>query len=104
MIDMNKKIHSDHPLIGRWIDNAEDTDAEIIIDCINEEFEVSAHCISDGEQFKIKNILWNGSSLSFDTEMPSTEWKTRHKLMPREDGKVDFELTTFEILKKKTEQ
>ncbi len=98
---MREKIQQNHPLVGRWVDYAEDTDMVVLIDSINEYLKVSAHCISDGEQFKIKNTSWDGSILTFYTEMPSTGWKTKHQLTLREDGKVNLELTTFEVLKKK---
>ena len=84
-----------------WIDDAEDTDAIFHINLVDGEFKVSGNCISDGEQFEITNIIFDETSLKFETLMPSANYKVRNKLTEREDGKVDLELTTFEIWKKK---
>ena len=97
---MNDKSKSNHPFVGTWIDDNEDTDAIFHIKQVKGDFIVSGNCISDGEQFEITNISFDETSLNFETLMLSTNYKTRNKLTVRDDGKVDLELTIFEVWKK----
>ncbi|MDF7802205.1 hypothetical protein P4C99_22230 [Pontiellaceae bacterium B1224] len=98
---MNDKPKSEHRFVGTWIDDAEDTDVIFQIEFIEDEFKISGNCISDGEQFEVTNISFDGTSLKFETLMPSTNYKTKNKLTVREDGKTDLELSIFEVWKKK---
>lgn len=60
-----------HPLIGTWITQAEDS-----------------------------NVKWDGKTLSFTAKMPSTGTITKNVFRMRQDGRLDLELTTYEVWKK----
>ena len=55
----------------------------------------------DGEEFEITQVKWDGKALSFIARMPSTETTTKNVFRMRLDGRVDLELTTYEIWKKR---
>ena len=98
---MKDTISTDHPLIGTWIAEDEDSDVAISIEVNQGLFSVSAFCRSDGEYFKVSNVVWDRTSLSFEALMPSTKTKSINKFTMRPDGNVDLELTIFEVWKKK---
>ena len=98
------QVEDSNPLVGTWVTNDEDSDVAIEVNVKDGEFRVSAFCISDDEPFTIRNLTWDGSVLRFEAVMPSTSWKTVNSLKLRSDGRVDFELTLFEIWKKKDAQ
>ena len=90
-----------HPLVGTWITDEEDSNAAFIVKVTCGQFDVSGFCRSDGEKFKITRTRWDGHALSFDSLMPSTDWKARHVFRLRSDGRIEHELTVWEIWKKK---
>ena len=95
------RIPSDHPLVGTWITDAEDSDAAFTVSVKNNKFCVSGICRSDGEAFKITHARWDGKALSFTARMPSTDTRTENVFRLRRDGGADLELTTYEVWKKK---
>jgi hypothetical protein len=54
----------------------------------------------DGERFKISGVKWDGEALSFSAYMPSTKWRTWHRLTFRRAGVVNHELTVVERWKR----
>ncbi len=94
-------IQADHPLIGTWVTKDEDSDAAFTFSVTDGEFRVSGFCQSDGEEFEISDVKWDGNALTFNAIMPSTGFATRNVFSIRLDGKLDLELTTHEVWKKK---
>jgi hypothetical protein len=92
-------IQADHPLIGTWVTNEEDSDAAFTISVTDGEFRVSGVCQSDGETFEIEGVNWDGSALTFTAIMPSTGFVTKNVFRVRPDGQLDLELTTYEVWK-----
>lgn len=89
-----------NPLCGVWRCIEEDSDdyyrAEYTISILNGEFLVSAVDQSDGEEFEISDVSWNGLSLSFHSYVPSTARRGICQLRYVGDGKVEF-LFTFTV-------
>jgi hypothetical protein len=94
-------IPPNHALIGTWITDGEDSDVAFTFSAKSNRFLVSGFCRSDGEKFEINEVQWDGEVLSFTARMPSTDTVTKNVFRPRRDGKIDLELTTYEIWKKK---
>jgi hypothetical protein len=94
-------IPADHALIGTWITDGEDSDAAFTFSLKNGKFRVSGFCRSDGEAFEISRVEWDGWALSFMARMPSTDTITKNVFRIRPDGRVDLELTAYEVWKKK---
>jgi hypothetical protein len=89
-----------NPLCGVWRYFEEDSDdyyrAEYKISVSNGEFQVSAIDGSDGEEFEISDVSWNGVSLSFHSYVPSTARCGISQLRYVGNGKVEF-LFTFTV-------
>ena len=94
-------VPPDHPLIGTWITSDEDSNAAFVFSVSNNQFQVSGFCRSDGEEFQITEVTWDGEALSFVARMPSTEAMTKNVFRIRPDGTANLELTTYEIWKKR---
>ena len=94
-------IRPDHPLVGTWVTEEEDSRAAFVISVSRNKFRVSGFSRPDGEAFKITQLKWDGRALSFTARMPSTGWTTRNVLRLRRDGNANLEITLFEIWKKK---
>ncbi len=94
-------IRPDHPFIGTWITDEEDSDAAFVVAVGRTKFRVSGFSRSDGEAFKITQTKWDGRSLSFTSRMPSTGHTTRNVFRLRRDGKAILEFTQCEVWKKK---
>lgn len=88
-------------LIGTWITEDEDSNVSFTFSAKNNKLHVSGFCRSDGEVFEIKKVRWDGKTLSFTARMPSTDTVTKNIFRVRRDGRLDLELTTYEIWKKK---
>jgi hypothetical protein len=95
------EIPEDHPLVGTWITDEEDSDAAFIFTIENGYIEVSGFCRSDGEKFEIRNTKWDGEILTFTARMPSTDYTSINSFQMRPDGRADLTLTIFEVWKKK---
>jgi hypothetical protein len=94
-------VSSDHPLVGTWITDEEDSNAAFTISAKSGEFCVSGFCRSDGEKFEITQVEWDGETLRFVARMPSTDTSMKNAFRLRPDGKADLELTIYEVWKKK---
>ena len=93
-------VSADCALIGTWITDEDDSNAAFAFSSKNNKLRVYGFCRSDGEEFKITRVKWDGKVLSFVARMPSTEAVTKNVFRIRPDGKLDFELTTYEVWKK----
>jgi hypothetical protein len=89
-----------NPLCGVWRCFEEESEdyyrAEYTISVQNGEFKISAIDRSDGEEFEISDVKWNGVSLSFHSYVPSTARCGVSQLRYVGDGKVEF-LFTFTV-------
>jgi hypothetical protein len=94
-------IPDSHRLIGTWITDDEDSSVAFTFSAKNNKLRVSGFSRPDGEAFEITHVKWDGKILSFTARMPSTDYVTKNTFRVRQDGKLDFELTTFEVWKKK---
>jgi hypothetical protein len=97
-------LPDDHALIGTWITEEEDSNVAFRVSLRNGKLRVSGFCRSDGEEFEIKKLKWDGKALSFTARMPSTDTVIKNVFRIRPDGKVDLELTMYEVWKKKDVQ
>lgn len=88
-------------LLGIWITADEDSNVAFKFSMKNKSYRVTGFCRSDGEEFEIKQVKWNGKALSFIARMPSTNNVTKNVFRIRPDGKLEHELTTYEVWKKK---
>jgi hypothetical protein len=94
-------IPADHALIGTWVTDWEDSNTAFRFSRENNKLRVSGFCRSDGEEFEITHMKWDGIALSFMARMPSTHTVTKTVFRIRPDGRLDLELTTHEVWKKK---
>jgi hypothetical protein len=94
------KVDADHPLCGVWRVEGDDSDdyyrAEYSISVVNDGFHVAALDRSDGEEFEISDVTWNGATLGFCSYVPSTERCGVCQLRYLGDGKTEF-LFTFTV-------
>jgi len=100
---MIKKMPEDHPLVGKWITEDEDSDVAVVISVHDGLPRVECFIRSDGEFYDITNLSWDGKRLEFEGLVPSNGWRTRHVFSVGEDGTADVEFTWFEVWKKKND-
>lgn len=64
---------------------------------------VSGWDTSDGENFIVSNVIWDGSVLSFETLMPSTNRRGINKFRLVDDNTIEseFTFTVVETMKRK---
>jgi hypothetical protein len=98
---MLKKIDRNHPLIGTWITEEEDSSAEITIAFETGHFRVTGYGSMSKEKFIIENLSWDGKKLKFTSRIPSSNDAVKHMLMLLPDLKVDHELTFCDAWKRK---
>jgi hypothetical protein len=98
---MKPSIAADHPLIGTWITDEEDSNVAFTFSVKNDAFHVSGFCRSDGEKFEVSQVKWDGKALSFIARMPSTDTVTNNVFRLRPDGRTNLDLTIHEVWKKK---
>lgn len=92
---------ANHPLIGTWVTAEEDSNVAFTFSLKNNKFGVTGLCRSDGEEFEITRVRWDGRALSFIARMPSTDTITKNVFRIRPDGTAELDLTTHEVWKKK---
>lgn len=102
-MDMLLKDHllKDHPLIGTWVTEDEDSDAAFVISAADEGFRVSGFSRSSATPFEISDIVWDGEALSFTARFPPADTVTRNVFRARSHAIADLELTTYEVWIKK---
>jgi hypothetical protein len=95
-------LGSTHPLVGTWVAMDDDVDAEFTVVAKGDSFLVTGRDQSDGEEFVISGVVWDGEALRFSSLMPSTGHRVGHvfRLSP---GKrtIEHEYTLLEIWKRK---
>jgi hypothetical protein len=90
-----------HPLIGKWILD-DDTGVEYTVSALGDSPTVSGVDLSDGEEFAITDVFWDGVELRFTSLMPSTQYKLRHIFRALPNSEVEHEWTRVETWHKKT--
>jgi hypothetical protein len=83
-------------LVGRWETEGRDSSAVFEVAVVSGRPVVTGFDDSDGECFKISGVAWDGKSLGFASMMPSTRFRSRHKLTIVRAGLIDHELTVIE--------
>jgi hypothetical protein len=96
-----KGVQKDHPLVGTWITDDEDSNLAITIEIKKGNFKVSSFVRSTGEFLKISKLLWDGKALSFSSLVPSNGWRTRVVFRAARDASAHVEFTDYEVWKKK---
>jgi len=86
-----------HPLVGTWYHPDGDSTAEFTVSPAATGFAVSGVDTQDGERFEISEVSWDGEVLGFTSYMPSTSWRTRHRLRVLDDHSVEHDCTTTEV-------
>jgi len=94
-------IPVEHPLIGTWITDDEDSDAAFVVAVVGNQLQVGGFCRSSGEEFDITEVSWDDGALSFVATFPPTGTVTKNVFRVRPDGRAVLELTSYEIWKKK---
>jgi len=89
-----------HPLCGTWIASSEDTDdyvrSEYSITVADGGFRVTGIDCSDGEQFVISDVQWDGEWLAFTSFMPSTRRRGLNRMRHLDTHEIEF-LFTFTV-------
>jgi len=71
----SRTFPADHPLIGTWITDEEDSDTAFRFSLENNKLRVSGFCRSSGEEFEITHVKWtawrSASSHDFRRQTPS---------------------------------
>jgi hypothetical protein len=93
------RVRPDHPLVGTWEAEQEDSRAVFVVAVHDGQFVVTGLDEMDGEAFRISD----GESLQFASLMPSTGHRARHAFRTRRGGRADHELTLHEVWKKRSE-
>ena len=88
--------------VGRWQQDDGDSSAAYEVRIKAAKPVVTGIDQHDGERFRISGISWDGEALSFSAFMPSTKWRTWHRLTLLRPGLVRHELTTVERWKRVT--
>jgi hypothetical protein len=86
-----------HPLCGTWAACNDDTNdylrAEYTISVVDEQFRVTGVDCSDGEQFVIYDIGYDGEWIRFVSHMPSTRRTGRNWMRIIGTNKIEFRFT-----------
>lgn len=99
---MNPKVEIalDSNLCGTWYCKSDETwdyiGAEYSVSIKNGEFHVSGKDTSDGEEFEVSDICWNGISLTFHGYMPSTGRCSLNQIRYIGGGRIEFLFTFIE--------
>jgi hypothetical protein len=94
-------VTPDHPLCGTWVaqypdDTNDYVRAEYTISVVDEQFRVTGVDRSDGEEFLIYDIAYDGEWIRFVSHMPSTRRTGRNWMRVVERGQVEFRFTFTE--------
>ncbi len=96
-------LNSNHPLVGTWCGEGDDSRAEYTVSATPEGFSVAGVDSVDGEQFVISEVSWDGERLAFSSLMPSTgrRGKNVFRLISEDQIEYTFTFTETEIWRKK---
>jgi hypothetical protein len=90
-----------HPLLGTWITEDEDSDVAFVISTVDDTFHVSGFSRSSAVPFEVFDVVWDGEALSFTARFPPTNTVTQNVFRARSNGVADLELTVHEVWIKK---
>ena len=90
------KLIINHPLVGTWTCEGDDSSAEFTIVSKGASLSVSGRDRNDGEAFQISDVAWDGESLAFSSLMASTGNRVRHVMRALPDGSLEHEYTLTE--------
>ena len=79
-------------LVGRWETEGRDSSAVFEVAVVAGRPVVTGFDDANGERFKVSRVIWDGKSLSFAATMPSTRFRSRHKVTIVRPGVIDHEL------------
>jgi hypothetical protein len=96
---MMKTMPENHPLVGTWITENEDSNVAVVIKSDGGPPQVECFTRSDGGFHDITDLLWDGESLEFHSTVPSNGWKTKHVFRAAPDGTAHVEFTWYEVWK-----
>jgi hypothetical protein len=88
-------VHYNHPLAATWqeVENPVlESSAFLTIAVVAGRFVVTME-EEDGTKFKISNVRWDGSALSFVSVYPPTGHLVKHVLRPFKRGLIEHEIT-----------
>jgi hypothetical protein len=91
----------DHPLVGTWIAEEDDSDVAFVISVEDNVFKVSGIYRSSGIPFDIYDVIWNGEALSFTARFQPTNTITKNVFRARTSDVADLALTVYEVWIKK---
>ena len=94
-------VTPDHPLCGTWVaqypdDTGDYQRAEYTISVVDEQFRVTGIDCSDGEEFIIYDIGYDGEWIRFVSQMPSTGRTGRNWMRVVDKDKIEFRFTFTE--------
>jgi hypothetical protein len=95
------QVTPDHPLCGSWVArNPDETSdyqrAEYTISVVDGQFQVTGVDCSDGEEFLIYDIGYDGEWIRFVSQMPSTGRSGRNWMRIVDKDKIEFRFTFTE--------
>jgi hypothetical protein len=96
------QINRNHPLVGTWEVETEDSSAVFTIIAVDGQFVVSGIDELDNESFRISDVLWDGEALQFTGFMPSTKHRAKLVLRMFRKNRATCELTLYEVWKKRS--
>lgn len=93
-------VTPDHPLCGTWVASSDDTcdytHSEYTISVVEEQFRVKGIDCSDGEEFIIYDIGYDGEWIRWVSHMPSTGRTGRSWMRIVGKDKIEFRFTYTE--------
>ena len=89
-------IQSNHPLVGTWVTEHDDSAAEFTVYPKGNTLLVKGQDRMDGESFVITEIEFSDNQLSFRSTMPSTGHTVVNRMKLVSKDVVDFEYTIKE--------
>jgi hypothetical protein len=94
-------VTPDHPLCGTWValcpdESCETVHTEYTISVVDEQFRVTGVDPSDGENFMIYDIGYDGEAIRFVSLMPSTGRTGRNWMRIVDKDKVEYRFTFTE--------
>lgn len=85
--------NADHPLIGTWVGEGEDSRCHYTIKSSGTSFTVTAIDAIDGEELIISDVDWDGENLTFTSLMPSTGRIGKNVMHLITNNDVEFQFT-----------
>ena len=90
-----------HSLIGTWV-HPDDPLVEYTVSALGDVCTVSGVDHSDGENFVISDVSWDGYELRISSLMPSTQYNLRHVFRVHSEHEIEHEWLRVERWHKKS--